>query len=242
MANDQLNNNSLTDLTLFVPCLNEEANIAGTLQTIREAIEKMGLNYEILVIDDGSADQTVAIASGLATQNPHWNVEIHTNKSNKGLGHSYFKAAGIAKGTYFMMVHGKNVMTSEAIREIVSYRQKEDIIVTYVADDHRSQVRMFLSGLFTKLVCAFSGHKLRYFNGSVLHLTRNVRNQLGIGVGFAYQAELLCRLLDSGATYKELPIRYELRKNGRTKAFRIKNILSVTAALFRILIRRIKNY
>ena len=47
------------DLTLFVPCFNEEENIVATLDTIREAMPELkDIDYEVLVTDDGSHDRT----------------------------------------------------------------------------------------------------------------------------------------------------------------------------------------
>ena len=46
------------DLTIAVPCKNEEKNILGTLDTIVSAVNEVGCSYEIIVIDDGSTDKT----------------------------------------------------------------------------------------------------------------------------------------------------------------------------------------
>lgn len=54
---DPILRNSL-DLTISVPCKNEEKNIIGTLDTIVSAVNEVGCSCEIIVMDDGSTDQT----------------------------------------------------------------------------------------------------------------------------------------------------------------------------------------
>ena len=44
-------------LSIFVPCFNEERNITNTLNNIQNGI--IGINYEILVVDDASKDKTI---------------------------------------------------------------------------------------------------------------------------------------------------------------------------------------
>ena len=44
-------------LSIFVPCFNEEKNITKTLNYIKEEVQS--INYEIIVVDDGSKDKTI---------------------------------------------------------------------------------------------------------------------------------------------------------------------------------------
>ena len=61
-------------LSIFVPCFNEEKNITTALNNIREAIEN--INYEILVVNDGSADKTGDMAEKFKKDNPSLNIKI----------------------------------------------------------------------------------------------------------------------------------------------------------------------
>ena len=49
-------------LTIIVPAYNEEHGIAGVVDWIRSSLERSGLTYEVLVVDDGSADRTAELA------------------------------------------------------------------------------------------------------------------------------------------------------------------------------------
>ena len=58
--------------------------------------------------------------------------------------------------------------------------------------------------------------------------------------GFAYQAELITRILDEGGTFLEIQIKNYDRQEGISKAFQIKNIFSVAHSLLQIFLRRLR--
>jgi hypothetical protein len=84
-----------------------------------------------------------------------------------------------------------------------------------------------------------SGHRVRYYNGAAIHLRQNVMRWHSTAHGFGFQADLIVRLLDMGASYIEVPVVPGQRNAGTTKAFRFKNLASVGHTLLEILIRRI---
>ena len=60
--------------------------------------------------------------------------------------------------------------------------------------------------------------------------------------GFGYQAEILARLLEEGASYIEVEVPNYDRDSGVTKAFSVKNFLAVSHSLFQIFLRRLRWY
>ena len=51
-----------------VPCLNEEENVAGAIETIMSAMERVGCRFEILVFDDGSNDNTSGVVTAFQAE------------------------------------------------------------------------------------------------------------------------------------------------------------------------------
>src|SRR4051812_37584094 len=76
------------DLTIVVPCLNEENNIVATLDTIVAAMRELPCSYEILVIDDGSTDRTAQIVESYADTRVEIPLRLHRNPKNRGLTRS----------------------------------------------------------------------------------------------------------------------------------------------------------
>jgi len=228
-------------ISFFVPCLNEEGNVSRAIDTIVEVMRGMSMTYEVLVVDDASIDGTVAEAALRCERYPELRIDIIRNRFCRGLGRNYFIASHRARGEYFMLVNGDAAEPPESIRQIVSLLGKADAIVPYFGvNEGRTLPRRMLSCTFTFLVNQLSGHRLKYYNGPVLHKTENVRMWFAETAGFGYQAELMCRLLDEGITVHEVQITNSDRELGFSKAFRLRNLLSVANTLFHIALRRME--
>lgn len=226
-------------ITFFVPCLNEGKNIGPTLQTIHEAVKAFPYRCEVIVVDDGSTDHTFAVTQEIKKDHFPLPLRILRNEKTKGIGHNYFHTAFEAKGKYYMIVNGDNVEPVQTIQKILSELGKADMIIPFFGEgDERAKGRKILSRLFNRMVNFLSGSDILYYNGPVCHLTENVKNS-GLKVnGFAFQAELICKCIQEGKTFLEIQVSNRERHWGSSKAFRLKNILSVIGSSFRIFLKR----
>src|SRR5258707_12997347 len=92
-----------TDLTLFVPCLNEESRVAGTLDTIQDSMRQVGLSYEVIVVDDGSTDRTYQVVEEYQRAHPQMPLRLLKNPANLGVAHTYVEVAFIGRGKHVRM-------------------------------------------------------------------------------------------------------------------------------------------
>ena len=53
------------DISFIFPCLNEEKTIKDCIIELQEVMNKMNVNYEIIISDNGSTDNSVKIANHL---------------------------------------------------------------------------------------------------------------------------------------------------------------------------------
>lgn len=232
----------MIDITFFVPCLNEEKNIVPTIETILAAINKINISYEILIVDDNSSDQTVKIVKNFQETHTEACVTLKCNESTLGLGRNYVDGAYIGKGKYYMLVNGDNAEPKETIISIIEKLGTADMIIPYFGlSDSRSTIRNLVSRMFTRLVNWTSGYSLTYYNGPVAHLRYNVMRWHADTHGFAYQAEIITRVLDEGGTYVEVQTKNFDRRQGLSKAFTIQNVMSVSHSLLQICLRRFRN-
>ena len=233
--------NNILDVSFFIPCFNEEKNISATIETIKESIKYKDISSEIIICDDNSTDNTIAVTKKVALRYPNLNIRIITNTKNRGLGFNYFRCAFLSKAKHYMLINGDNVEPKEAIETIISNIGRADMVIPYFGEnDQRTKVRRRISKTFSFLVNGFSGHKIQYYNGPVLHLTDNVKFWRSESVGYGYQAELICRLLHEGLSYHEVAISNSDRQWGTSKAFGLSNIFSVSNSLLHILWRRLE--
>lgn len=229
------------DLTICVPCKNEERNIVATLETILSAVGEVGCTYEIIVIDDGSTDRTSALVEQYQRENPRLPIRLERNPRNVGLSKTYVNGAFLGRGRYYRFVAGDNAEPKEAMVQILKMMGKADIIIPFHEElTGKSSTRVAVSKLYTFLVNLFSGHSIHYYNGCAIHLRYNVLRWHSYAFGFGFQADMITLLLQQGATYLQVPVRVGHTNKGRgASPFHVRNVVSTGHTLFEILRRRI---
>jgi len=230
------------DLTIVIPCLNEQDNIAATLDTVALAMSGLQFTYEVLVIDDGSVDATVSTVKEYADAHPGMPIRLHKNVRNQGLTRSYVDGAFLGRGKYYRLVCGDDVEPASTLTAVFQELGKADIVIPYHGEvPGKTPLRRALSQCYTRVVNSLSGHHVRYYNGMALHLRYNVMRWGPYSFGFGFQAELITRLLDEGATYIEIPVKaVHVEKKGKNSALSVRNFLSVGHTLLEVFIRRVR--
>jgi glycosyltransferase involved in cell wall biosynthesis len=231
--------NNSVEVSILIPCLNEEKNVGGAIETVREALSRVGCTYEIIVIDDGSTDATSEVVESYQKANPNVPVRLIRNTINRGLAFSFVEAAFRAKGRFYRLVPGDNVEPAETIERIIRERGAADIIVPHFVEiQNRPFRRTVISKLYTWLVNIAGGYRLSYYNGNPLYRRYHLLRYHVECSGFGYQAEFLTRLLSEGATYKEVDL-VAFDREG-SASINIKNLLSVSHTLVTIALRRLR--
>jgi len=229
------------DITFFVPCYNEEANVLGAIAKLEQAAQKLGLSYEILVFDDHSQDRTVEVVKGHQAANPQSPVRLFVNDVNRGVARNFFEGAFHARGRYYRLVCGDDIEPIETHEALLLRLGKADVIVPYyTAIAGRPLHRHALSRLFTWLVNHASGNHLRYYNGCPIYRRFDVLRFHVETTGFGYQAEFLTRLIHEGRSIIEVPL-VSMDREG-SGSVNVRNALSVAHSLLKIALRRMRVY
>lgn len=222
-------------ITIVVPALNEAANLAAAVARCGAVARQHFPDHEIVVVDDGSTDETGRIADGLAAADPRVRVVHHDRPRN--LGYAYKAGVARARFEYVLMFPGDNEGSDEQLHAVMGRAGSADIVVNYISNaEVRSWRRRLVSRAFVALMNALSGFRLRYYNGTVLHRTGLVRSITIRTDSFAYQAEALVKLLKRGHSYVEVGTPITPRAGGRTKAFRLRNAIDVGRAVLRLVV------
>ena len=87
-------NNSI-EVSVILPCLDEEKTIGSCISKAREALDKEGLRGEIIVVDNGSQDRSGEIAASLGAR--------VIREEQRGYGAAYLRGLKDAQGQYFII-------------------------------------------------------------------------------------------------------------------------------------------
>ncbi len=102
-------------VSLVLPCHNAEAGLAGVLEPALDELAGVGA-HEIIVVSDGSTDQTVGVAAGFADRG----VRVIQYPDNAGKGHALRVGLAEARGDYVAFMDADGDIGAEALRPFLA--------------------------------------------------------------------------------------------------------------------------
>jgi glycosyltransferase involved in cell wall biosynthesis len=229
---------NLVTITAFVSCYNEQDYIIQTLDDICGALRSAVPSFEIIVIDDCSSDQSPEYVKKYIEQHPDENIIFRRNLVNRGLAQNFIEGAFLGRGEYYKLFCGDNTEPPGSIIAICQLAGKADIIIpNYSNVEGKHGFRLWLSNTYTAVVNLASGNHIKYYNGLHLHRRQNVIRWHPNTRGFGFQADIICMLLEHGASYFEVSV--PAVNHAASRALTWRNILSVGHTLLDIVIRRV---
>ena len=90
----------MTYLSVIIPAYNEQDRIGSTLETVAAYFDHQPYQAQVMVVDDGSQDQTVAMVQEFAKHHPYF--EVIVNPHNRGKGAVVRQGFLAAKGQYLL--------------------------------------------------------------------------------------------------------------------------------------------
>ncbi len=243
---DRFRNDSRLDITIAITCYNEAHWILDTIQTVSGVLDELGYKYEIIVIDDVSRDGSAQKVQSFIDSNPNIPVYLQINTHNQGYANNFMTGAFLGEGNYYRLCCGDNSESKEILLELFKHMGKADIIIPFYKQDEitgKTCFRRNMSKIFTGLVNVISGYNMGYYNGNPIYRRSHVLRWPSVLYGFAFQADVLTRLLDEGASYLQIPAWGNTDRKGKSSSsVTMRNILSVSHTIMEIIIRRVRRY
>ncbi len=144
-------------LSVIIPAYNESERISHTLRAVELYLKDMQYDYEIIVVNDGSADNTAEVVESLMKEIPR--LRLINNKTNHGKGWVVRKGMLSAKGLYRLFMDADNSTSIENLEALFPYaKEGYDVVASSRriagADVEVKQnfLRNFLGGAFRLLV------------------------------------------------------------------------------------------
>lgn len=142
----------MTLVSVVVPCYQEEAVLAETHERLTRALKSLGADYEILYVDDGSRDGTLAILRDLHRADPR----VLVVALSRNFGHQIAISAGLdaARGAAVVVIDADLQDPPELIPELVArWREGNEVVYgSRTARRGESAPRLWITGLYYRLL------------------------------------------------------------------------------------------
>ena len=109
------------DVSFVVPALNEGRAVEETVAEIAAAAQPLLDRFEIVLVNDGSSDDTGAIMDALAADHAH--ITVLHNSTNLGLGGAFRRGVEGARLEFVMMIPGDNAHPADGLGQQHGRRQ-----------------------------------------------------------------------------------------------------------------------
>lgn len=223
-------------ISFIIPCFNEQNDIINTIKEVEKSCQKININnYEIIVVDDGSIDNSnLLVADYKKFHNKK--ILLINNKKNYGYGNAIKIGALKASKKYIIFVAGDNSHKASEIYKIIRNINKYDVISTYYINSHkRNFFRRTFTGFYTPILNFFFNKNIPYYNGVTL-IKRKMFNNFKIETNsHSFQVEMWSKVfLSKKIIYNFVPTYLNDRVEG-SNAFKLVNSVKVSYSTLKII-------
>jgi len=201
-------------ITVFFPCYNEQDNVRRVVERAIGVLEGLGADYEVLIVDDGSADATGRIADEVAAANSRVRAIHHPHN----LGYGAALQSGFRNATKELVFYtdGDGQFDLAEMPPLLPLLREYDIVSCYRMNRQDNVGRKFNGWAWTKLVqiafslkvrdvdCAFKLYKRAIFDNIKMEST-----------GALISTEILARAVRKGYTMTQRGVHHYPRTAGR---------------------------
>jgi glycosyltransferase involved in cell wall biosynthesis len=204
----------LEGVSIVLPCFDEAENVADAVRLASLAAGRAARAHEIIVVDDGSTDDTLAIASALATEDPAVRVVVHTQ--NLGYGAALRSGIAASREPWILLTDADGQFDLTQLDDFLPFAADHDVLVGHREARQDPLGRRVTARAWNLLVRVVFGLPVRDVDCAFKLVRREqVQDIALVSSGAMISTELLVRCLADGARVKELAVRHRPRTAGR---------------------------
>jgi dolichol-phosphate mannosyltransferase len=203
-------------LSLVIPAYNESMVIAQAVQEAEDSLTGRFADFEVLVVDDGSADDTAAIVEGLLHTAPHTRLVQH--RQNQGYGRALRTGFEAARFDLVAFTDADCQFDLTDLPMLAALAGKFPIVAGYRLDRKDVWKRRFFSWGYNRLARTLVGTRVRDVDCALKVFHREVLAQLlPESRGFFVNTEMMTRARQLGIPVVEVPVTHRPRASGESK-------------------------
>jgi len=226
------------ELSLFLPCYNEQDNLKRTFNLSLPIIKEIAQKWEIIIVNDGSKDNTGQIASKLKKLHPQ-NVSVITHNPNRGYGAAFKSGFYSAKYEWITFIDADGQFDFNDIRLLhqQQLKTKADMVIGYYLGRKVPFVRILGSKLWQTAVWILFGLKVTDIDCGFKLVKKQVIDtipQLEAERGPFITSEFLIKSKKSGFKITEVGVHHYPRSAGESTGSKLNVVIAGFKDLFRL--------
>lgn len=234
-------------LSIIIPLYNEEKRIRMLFE-IHSYLKKQKFSWEIILVNDGSKDNTKKITANIIKDNSFKKIQLISYKRNRGKGFAIKKGVLKAKGEYRLFIDIDLSTPIEELKKILPFIKKFDIVIGSRKRKgaklikRQSKLREILGKEFTRLSRYILGLKVTDFTCGFKCFSANSAEKIFSRQKierWGFDAEILFLAQKLNFPIKEVAVVW--RNDSETKVRLPKDIIVTFFELFKIRYYALKN-
>ncbi len=232
-------NIAVKSLSVFFPCYNEQDNVEKTVRAALDCLTPLGIDYEIIIVDDGSRDKTSQIADSLAAQNRHIKVVHH--HPNKGYGAALQSGFKASTKEYVFYTDGDGQFDIKELPALFKYMADYDIVTGYRIKRQDNLIRKINAFCWTTMVNLLFGMKIKDVDCAFKLYKRQIFDNIKMeSTGALINTEIFARAKNKGYKIFQIGVHHYPRTAGVQTGAKFRVVLQAFKELF-ALYKRIKS-
>lgn len=220
-------------ISVFFPFYNEQDNVADTTEKAIDVLQKIDADYELIIVDDGSKDNTGKIADEIVSQNDK--VKVIHHPVNLGYGEALKSGFRAATKKLVFYTDGDGQFDIAEMPPLIELMKQYDIVSCYRINRKDNLIRKINGWCWTKLVCLLFGMKVRDVDCAFKLYKREIFDNIKLSSsGALIDTEILARAFRRGYTIVERPVRHHPRIAGEQTGGNPLVILRAFRELFKL--------
>ena len=211
-------------LTVFFPCYNEQENVARVVQQAVEVLDGLRADYEILIVNDGSADGTARVADQIAAINRRVRVIHHP----RNLGYGAALQSGFRAATKELVFYtdGDGQFDLKELPPLLPLMADYDIVSGYRMNRQDPPLRRLNGWLWTRMNDILFSLNLRDLDCAFKLFKRPIFDHIQMeSQGALIATEILARAARKGYKITEKGVHHYPRTAGKPTGGNLKVIL-----------------
>lgn len=223
-------------ITIAIPAYNEQENLEYVVKDCLKSLPRYFTDYEVLIVDDGSKDQTPQIADRLAKENKFVRV-IH--QPNGGYSKAMLTGIRNAKCEFVAYLPADGQYTVDDMKAMYPLMASSDLVLGYrgIRKDYNLYRKILSYGYLIMLWLMF-GIDVQDLNGPNIWRTKEVNKLKEIysvnSKGVFILAEIVARFKKKNLRISEAPSVYRSRRAGDVKNTKFKVVKDTYTDAFKV--------